>query len=167
MKSVTNRYRPNFRQVRASQPVPTKPAVTPRDTLMTKPIKTKAPKAAAVSDAKVSPASETTLSDAVLAAALQAIKEPAVPATSAKTKSATTPGAQAKAKDVRAKRSAPRKTSTAHHPPSQDVINQMVEEAAYYLAEKRNFAPGFEEQDWLAAKPQIERQLEETDNPLK
>jgi hypothetical protein len=167
MKSVTNRYRPNFRQGRASQPVPTKPAVTPRDTVMSKPTKTKAPKAAAVSDAKVTQTSKTTLSDAVLAAALQAIKEPTTPAKSAKTKNATTPGAQTKAKTASAKRSAPRKTSTAHHPPSQDLINQMVEEAAYYLAEKRNFAPGFEEQDWLSAKAQIKRQLEETDNHLK
>jgi hypothetical protein len=163
MKSVTNRYRPNFRQVRASQPVPIKPAVTPRDTVMSKPTKAKTPKAAPL-DVKVTQASETTLSDAVLAAALQAIKEPA---TSEKAKSTTTPGTEAKAKDATLKRSAPRKTPTAHHPPSQDQINQMVEEAAYYLAEKRNFAPGFEEQDWLAAKAQIKRQLEETDNPPK
>ena len=43
----------------------------------------------------------------------------------------------------------------------------MVEEAAYYHPERRNFAPGFEEQDWLAAKEQIKRQLAGTDNPLK
>ncbi len=43
--------------------------------------------------------------------------------------------------------------------PSQDVIDKMVAEAAYYLAEKRNFAVGFEEQDWLAAKEQIMTQL--------
>ena len=167
MKSATNRYRPNFRQVRASQPAPTKPAVTPRDTVMSKPTKAKTPKAAPVGDAKVNQASETTLSDAVLAAALQAIKEPATPATSKKTKNASKPGVQAKGEDATLKRPAPRKRSTAHHPPSQDLINQMVEEAAYYLAEKRNFAPGFEEQDWLAAKAQIKRQLEETDNPPK
>jgi hypothetical protein len=157
MKSFTNRYRPNFRQVRASQPAPTKPAVTSRNTVVSKPTKAKTPKAAPVGDTKVTQASETTLSDAVLAAALQALKEPA---TSEKAISATTPGPEAKAKDATLKRSAPRKTSTAHQPPSQDQINQMVEEAAYYLAEKRNFAPGFEEQDWLAAKAQIKRQLD-------
>lgn len=39
--------------------------------------------------------------------------------------------------------------------PDQETINKMVEEAAYYLAEKRNFTPGFEQQDWLAAREQI------------
>jgi hypothetical protein len=166
MKSVTNRYRPNFRQVRSSQPVPTQPAATPRDTVMSKSTKANTQKAAPAYGTKVSQVSDTTLSDAVLAAALQAIKEPAIPAASKKTKT-TTPGAQAKATNATSKRSAPRMTSTAHQSPSQDRINRMVEEAAYYLAEKRNFAPGFEEQDWLAAKAQIKRQLEETDNPLK
>ncbi|MDD1649028.1 MAG: DUF2934 domain-containing protein [Methylococcaceae bacterium] len=51
--------------------------------------------------------------------------------------------------------------------PSQETINQMVEEAAYYLAEKRNFAPGFEEEDWQAAKQQIMAQLEDANSPLK
>jgi hypothetical protein len=27
----------------------------------------------------------------------------------------------------------------------------MIAEAAYYLAEKRNFQPGFEEEDWATA----------------
>jgi hypothetical protein len=31
----------------------------------------------------------------------------------------------------------------------------MIEEAAYYLAEKRGFAPGHELEDWLKAKLQI------------
>lgn len=44
-------------------------------------------------------------------------------------------------------------------PPSQETINQMISEAAYYLAEKRQFAPGFEEQDWREAKVQILTQL--------
>ena len=51
--------------------------------------------------------------------------------------------------------------------PSQETINQMVEEAAYYLAEKRNFAPGFEEEDWQAAKQQIMAQLEDANSPLQ
>jgi len=32
---------------------------------------------------------------------------------------------------------------------------QMVSEAAYYRAEKRNFAPGFELEDWAAAEVEI------------
>jgi hypothetical protein len=35
----------------------------------------------------------------------------------------------------------------------------MVAVAAYYLAERRNFAPGGEEADWLLAEQQIERLL--------
>lgn len=43
--------------------------------------------------------------------------------------------------------------------PNQDVIDKMVAEAAYYLAERRNFAAGFEHEDWLSAKEQIMSQL--------
>lgn len=31
----------------------------------------------------------------------------------------------------------------------------MIEEAAYFLAEKRGFAPGYELQDWLQAEAHI------------
>lgn len=34
-------------------------------------------------------------------------------------------------------------------------IRSMIEEAAYYLAEKRGFKPGHELEDWLEAKSQI------------
>ena len=33
--------------------------------------------------------------------------------------------------------------------------HSMIQEAAYYLAEKRGFAPGWELEDWLKAKAQI------------
>jgi hypothetical protein len=36
-----------------------------------------------------------------------------------------------------------------------------VAEAAYFLAERRGFAPGYEQEDWLAAEALIRRQLEE------
>jgi hypothetical protein len=68
---------------------------------------------------------------------------------------------------------APRKktvptTSAAADPqlPDQGAIERMVAEAAYYLAEKRAFAPGFEEQDWQAAREQIEARLRAARNPL-
>ena len=35
---------------------------------------------------------------------------------------------------------------------------QMVAVAAYYLAEKRNFEPGHELEDWLAAEAELEAQ---------
>jgi len=50
--------------------------------------------------------------------------------------------------------------------PDQGTIDRMVAEAAYYLAERRAFAPGFEDQDWQAAKEQISGQLRNARNPL-
>jgi len=38
----------------------------------------------------------------------------------------------------------------------------MIAVAAYYLAERRAFAPGGEETDWLQAEQQIERLLAHT-----
>jgi hypothetical protein len=37
---------------------------------------------------------------------------------------------------------------------------RMIAEAAYYLAERRGFAPGYELADWLAAECEIDRALE-------
>lgn len=50
--------------------------------------------------------------------------------------------------------------------PDPETIHRMVSEAAYYLAEKRNFASGFEEEDWASAKAQIMAQFQEAKNPL-
>jgi hypothetical protein len=36
---------------------------------------------------------------------------------------------------------------------------QYIAEAAYYKAEKRGFAPGFEQQDWSEAESEIETLL--------
>lgn len=35
----------------------------------------------------------------------------------------------------------------------------MIQDAAYYRAEKRNFAPGHEQEDWAAAEREIDAQL--------
>lgn len=44
--------------------------------------------------------------------------------------------------------------------PDQEIIDKMIAEAAYYLAEQRDFAPGFEEQDWQTAREQVMAQLQ-------
>jgi hypothetical protein len=69
---------------------------------------------------------------------------------------------------------APRKKTTPKAPaaaapqmPDQGTIDLMVAEAAYYLAEKRSFAPGYEDQDWQAAREQIEAELRAAKNPLR
>jgi hypothetical protein len=38
---------------------------------------------------------------------------------------------------------------------SSDEIHKLVAEAAYYRAEQRGFAQGYEVDDWLAAEAQI------------
>jgi len=63
---------------------------------------------------------------------------------------------------AKTRKAAPLKTKAAasqSNLPEQSVIDKMVAEAAYYLAEKRNFAAGFEEEDWLKAKEQIMSKL--------
>ncbi len=37
----------------------------------------------------------------------------------------------------------------------EEQARAMIEEAAYYLAEKRGFSPGHELEDWLQAEAQI------------
>jgi hypothetical protein len=41
--------------------------------------------------------------------------------------------------------------------PSRQEIRRMIEIAAYFKAEHRGFAPGFEDQDWLEAEQEISR----------
>ena len=38
----------------------------------------------------------------------------------------------------------------------------MIEEAAYYLAEKRNFQPGFEQEDWATATADVMARLQDS-----
>jgi hypothetical protein len=73
----------------------------------------------------------------------------------------------ARAASPRAPRKKVAPAAAAPQMPDQGVIDAMVAEAAYYLAEKRCFAPGFEEQDWQAARQQIEAQLRAARNPMR
>ncbi len=41
---------------------------------------------------------------------------------------------------------------------SEDVLNSMIATRAYFLAEHRNFAPGYEINDWLTAEAEIKKQ---------
>ena len=38
-------------------------------------------------------------------------------------------------------------------------MRHMIEEAAYYIAEKRGFHPGYAQEDWLAAEKQVRKEL--------
>ena len=153
MKSVSNRYRQNFRRIPSVMMESFTRLLTGKT--MTKSTDNTPPKAKRISKPKTTPKAEAPLSEAAISAAIASVKAPAPPKTS-------------KPRSTPAKSAVPRKKAvTAHVPPSQEMINKMIEEAAYFLAEKRHFAPGFEEQDWMQAKQQIMTQIEGSHPPLK
>jgi len=77
-----------------------------------------------------------------------------------------TPSAQpAKSTKAPAATSAPKRKSA----PSRNVITseertRMINEAAYYIAEKRGFQGGDPQQDWLEAAAQIDRVIMESNS---
>jgi hypothetical protein len=50
--------------------------------------------------------------------------------------------------------------TTARADVSAAEIRQRIEEAAYYKAKQRGFAPGHELDDWIAAEAEVRRRLE-------
>lgn len=44
-------------------------------------------------------------------------------------------------------------------PPDPDLRHELISRAAYALAERRDFTPGREIDDWLAAEREIDRQF--------
>ena len=56
----------------------------------------------------------------------------------------------------------PSTTLPAPYQVGAEARQKMIEDAAYFIAEKRNFIPGFEDQDWLAAEALIDRLIKET-----
>jgi len=49
------------------------------------------------------------------------------------------------------------KTKGGKSKPSEQEIHRMIEIAAYFKAEQRNFTPGFEDVDWFEAEQEISR----------
>jgi hypothetical protein len=45
-------------------------------------------------------------------------------------------------------------------PLAEEMRRAAIREAAYFLAEKRGFAPGAELDDWLAAEAQVDRRMQ-------
>lgn len=68
--------------------------------------------------------------------------------------------ASAESTAASAKRKAAKASAVTDSLPDQAQIERMIAEAAYYLAEKRNFAPGWEHEDWLSAKAVVMAELE-------
>jgi hypothetical protein len=48
---------------------------------------------------------------------------------------------------------------STHSVVSEDLRRAMIAEAAYFHAERREFAPGGEVQDWLAAETEVDALL--------
>jgi hypothetical protein len=48
---------------------------------------------------------------------------------------------------------------------SAEERRRMIAQAAYFRAERRNFAPGHELEDWVAAEAEVDRQLARSDPP--
>ncbi len=89
--------------------------------------------------------------------------KPAQPTSSAKpvTASSTTtpaPAAAATTTTTTTTATAPRRRAKPAQV-SADVRRAMIAESAYLRSERRGFAPGFEEQDWLAAEKEIDTLL--------
>ncbi len=51
------------------------------------------------------------------------------------------------------------RSTEKHFKPDATEIEHMIAEAAYYLAEKRSFAPGFEGEDWAVATAEVMARL--------
>jgi hypothetical protein len=56
---------------------------------------------------------------------------------------------------IHAKKPKASRSTEKHFKPDTAEIERMIAEAAYYLAEKRSFAPGFEEEDWAVATAEV------------
>jgi len=82
---------------------------------------------------------------------------PARPATTSRMDTKK-PSTQAVAPGPSSKESGVIDTATAL--PDAKEIYRMTAEAAYYLAEKRNFAPGHEQEDWEVARAEVMARLE-------
>lgn len=103
-------------------------------------------------------------------------KTAARPATDAPvTEAASTTGASTVKKKTAAKKTTTKKTvakkaGTSRAPTPMGSVTpeqryKMIQDAAYYRAEKRGFAPGHEQEDWAAAEREVEELLRAQKKP--
>jgi hypothetical protein len=86
-----------------------------------------------------------------------AVKAPKAPAASPVQTAAPGVRPRAPSPPLRATREAAARGSSGMV--SEDVRRGMIAEGAYLRAERRGFAPGHEEEDWLAAEAEVDRLL--------
>ena len=51
-------------------------------------------------------------------------------------------------------------SADAHVSMTREELHRLIEEAAYFKAQARNFAPGHEVQDWIEAESEVRLRLE-------
>lgn len=57
------------------------------------------------------------------------------------------------------RRAAPRKPVAANTAPKGEKLYRLIQEAAYFKAKARGFAPGGEVQDWIEAEAEVRRRF--------
>ncbi len=70
----------------------------------------------------------------------------------------TSPKPRSTTRTARPKR-APRATRSAASPIDPDLRRSLIAKAAYFRAERRDFAAGHEDEDWLAAEHEVDTAL--------
>jgi len=70
-------------------------------------------------------------------------------------KGKTAPPDRPKARKVEPFTGNARATSHARAEMSADELNKLIAEAAYFRAQERGFAPGYELQDWIEAEAEV------------
>lgn len=67
---------------------------------------------------------------------------------------------KASARSIGGRKSRSAMTSTGGAELNEDTRRAMIAEAAYFRAERRGFAPGFELDDWLASEHELDARLQ-------
>jgi len=125
--------------------------------------KATAPAEARKSSSSKTPATQTSKSKTTATAAARKVTAKSETSKPATTKVSTKPAAS-KSKSVKASKPAvaekfPAKQKNKISP---EQRFQMISTAAYFLAEQRGFAAGYEMHDWIIAEAQIDSQLSAT-----
>ncbi len=123
------------------------------DPKSTKPAESTKPATPAASKAKATPAKPTT--------AAKPTPKAGEPAAQTKTLASESAAATAPVADENLARAS---ASNEQPAPSAEEIQRMISEAAYYLAEKRGFEPGFEDEDWETAKAAVMEKIKASES---
>lgn len=158
MKSMSSEIKADVASVQKTGRTTVK-VVAGKIAVTSKPVVSEKPEKRTASTATPQPeAGKVVAKTAPRTASAAARKVTAKAATTTTTKTEATPKAAAKA--VSKAKAAPIKRSAikpVEH--TDEEIRQMIATAAYYRAEKRGFAVGYEREDWLMAEKEVDQIL--------